>query len=561
MISELAGADEPFFHQRAAKSVIDELGKLTSVTIYVGAGASIERTGLTWTGLNAQLMDKDLGTYERRIALVRSHGELASASSIAREYERTHADNALEFLTQGIRELLYSGSGLEQSYFNDRVIALANDYMRAGEHVVVVTPNYDDFLIDSLRQSEDKGTAEFERVAIFGFGVTDQGEATPLSDELIRLKAALREPKTLSVVYLHGVVPRTRDPLAGNATSRIEPLPQHVYPVFSESDYAATRANSGEILTATFSGRDLLVVGTSLTDPPLLHALSVSKDTVVGDPKRHRFVIRPLQGLDLSGIDDEAFASFQQVQKDRSDHLGVRLVTPPFFFQVPQLLEEVRVAIDLDLGIDARPRAYSESGSTPRYGERLNQWWRAWKEDEDVPLTQRQYIAHSFLDNVALPSLRAILQSPDEEDLRLEAWIRWEPNSRHLRLWASSTGTWPDTESARWDSIGMGGTYGATLAFLNGAPTYAAGLSERTRWGSFLSKPVRYENETRYLQIGVISLASKWPQSDSSVNPRNKENRAALLAFLDYCGKELFTPGRLPDLGSNASWSDASDHA
>ena len=38
------------------KALVERLAALRDVVFYVGAGASIERTGLTWDGLTAELL-------------------------------------------------------------------------------------------------------------------------------------------------------------------------------------------------------------------------------------------------------------------------------------------------------------------------------------------------------------------------------------------------------------------------------------------------------------------------------------------------------------------------
>jgi hypothetical protein len=535
MIAELAGDDEPFFEQRSTHNLVDDLSKLTDVTLYIGAGASIERTGLTWAGLSAQLLDKDLGNYESRISIVRAQSELATSSAIDRQFKRTHADNAQAALVDAIRELFYGGPRVQPSYFNERVIAFANDLIGAGRRVVVVTPNYDDFLFDAVQKVLEDGSALFDNVEFFGFGMSD-GAASPLRPQLSELGKAIRKKSTLCIVYTHGFVSRTSDPLVD------QPRLDHVDPVFSERDYSLSRPNTEEVLGLLFRKRDVLILGSSLTDPPLLHALA---DSNAHNPRpgRARIAIRPLQGIDLSQLADDDFASFRRVEDDRAEHLGLRIVNPPFFFQSPQLLEEARVALALAHGSAGRARRYSAPGSTPRYGYRLDEWWQAWNEDDDYPLQSRQFDSHRLLRNIALDFVGDLLECPEDEDLRVEAWIRHHPGSRELRLWASSTGNWPDIDTARHEKISLKSEYSATYAFLNGAPTYE-GHPEDPRWKSFLSKPIRYTNEryNTYLPVGVISLASMRPQSTGSLNPRYKENIGQLFLALELIGTVLFFP-------------------
>ena len=549
MIDALVGLAEPFFHDRSTHNAIDEMARLENVTIFVGAGAAIERTGLTWAGMSAHLLDKDLGSYAERISIVRTIGELAAASAIERQFQKRFADEPKRALTRAIHELLYGGSQVEPSYFNERVVALANDFVGASQSVVVVTPNYDDFLLGELSNLLRDGDASFQGVDVFAFGVTADGEATTLTDEKReRLVASAADKTRITLVHVHGLEQRELHADSqpdGDQVTIVLP-DEHAYPVFSEGDYVATRTNTEEILGLLFRERDIMVVGASLTDPPLLHALT---ERARAFHDRKCYAVRPLQGLDLSRLSDEVAASFVEVERDRASALGMNLVSPPFYFQAPQLLEEVRVALKLHRPPKGtRKRDYAGPGSSPRYGSRLESWWRAWRDDETISVPEMQSYAHSLLALAVLPVVREVLDSDEDEDMRLEAWVRWEPQSRELRLWASSTGDWPEMDMARRERIGIGANYPATTAFINGAPTYATGPTQRTRWHSFLSKPVRYmqPEEEKYggchIQVGVLSLSSMRSESTSSLNPRVKENAGILFNMLDAAGRALFAP-------------------
>ena len=63
---------EGYFHRPAVKALVERLAALRDVVFYVGAGASIERTGLTWDGLTAELLSAidASGDYSSRIERV-----------------------------------------------------------------------------------------------------------------------------------------------------------------------------------------------------------------------------------------------------------------------------------------------------------------------------------------------------------------------------------------------------------------------------------------------------------------------------------------------------------
>src|ERR1700739_3568247 len=83
--SELA-----FFHRPRTHNLIDDLSDLDEITIYVGAGASIERTGLSWGGLIAHLLSPDLGDYKKRSQLANVLSPPYASSAAAEHYKHRY---------------------------------------------------------------------------------------------------------------------------------------------------------------------------------------------------------------------------------------------------------------------------------------------------------------------------------------------------------------------------------------------------------------------------------------------------------------------------------------
>jgi len=524
-----------FFHRRSTHKLIDELRQLDAITLYVGAGASIERTGLTWEGLSAQLLDTSLGDFSERIELVRASSSLAVSSAISHLFETSRTDGWRDRLRETICDLLYRGPEKQASYFNDRVLGVANDLVGAGRSVVVVTPNYDQFLLEALKELQDLGAAAFKKEKVFAFGVDKNGDPIPLEPQLSELKTALADRATLCVVYLHGFVART--------VPRKKSL-KAAYPVVSEADYAATRSNSQEILGELFRDRDAIIVGSSITDPPLIHALLEARKTLdqssASTYRGKRFAIIPTHGALPSSLSTKSIKSLRRVEELRAAHLGVRLVTPPYYFQAPQILEELRV----DLVAAQEQLNYSDPQALHRYGARLSDWWWSWLYDSESRMAQRQEDTYKFLEEQALPVARDILGAAEAENLKLEAWIRWQPEERELALWASSTGSWPDSDTMRRDLLAMTTTYAATKAFLNGAPTYMKSMSADSRWKAYLAKPIRHMDKAYgvYQPVGVLCVASMNEQDASCINPQVRGNTAELFNYLDSVGTVLFSP-------------------
>jgi hypothetical protein len=520
---------KPFFHLESTKKYIEELTALDSVVIYVGAGVSIERTGLTWEGLSAQMLDDALGSYADRVDIVRNASStLAVASAIVQQVQEKSATNWRDQLSSDIGKHLYAGPADQTAYFVDRVLALASAYIRAGRKVIIVTPNYDRFLLDGIEEQQQRLDNTYKDVTIVQLGVDGDGKPTAPDQELAKMNEALAQPDTLTVVFIHGTVERP-----GSST----PPEERSYPVVSEEDYARTRDNSQLVLGELFSDRHLIVVGSSVTDPPLVHALVASRPSGK-QPKR--YVIRPIQGQYSGSLSAAARENLQKVEERRAKHLGVELISPTYYFQAPQVLEEVRV----NLGAKSTGPKYSDPNATHRYGGRLLRWWDDWLAWGGERIEDRQERHYRFLREEALPRLRDKLNAKGGERLKLEAWIRWNPEKRRLALWASSNGSWPESQTMRKDRIASTTQIIATQAFQNGAPTYEKDESELTRWKSYLAKPIRTRDREYgvFLPVGVICVASMAPQEESTLNPTIQTNRAELMVLLDIIGTSVFDP-------------------
>ena len=78
-----------------------------------------------------------------------------------------------------------------------------------------------------------------------------------------------------------------------------------------------TTRGPGELTSDTrclFTGRSALIVGSSLTDPPLIHALLTARDQTAYRDVTKRFVIRPLQGMAVTALGGEASAGLLKLR-------------------------------------------------------------------------------------------------------------------------------------------------------------------------------------------------------------------------------------------------------
>lgn len=370
-----------------------------------------------------------------------------------------------------------------------------------------------------------------------------------INSRIDSIQDSIRNDADVTVVHLHGLI---------TSTGEHETSEHHrgIQPVITEGDYVSTEESSAKALHQLFAARNVLILGASISDPPLIRALLSTKvDDESGASVKSvvRFVFHPLQGFRPLAGDASLDEALLLVHASRLEHLGLELITPDFFIQVPQLLEEVRHSLALQESDSREP--YSSPTAIHRYGRRLVDWWYQWLFN-GLPLPHRQVSAHKYLER-KLNTVRRVLSAPETEPLKIEIWIRWSPeNTRQLALWASSVGAWSDPETMRKGKIRPDTPYVAVKAFMNGSPTFMS--ATEGRWKSYLAAPIWYlhtysDDDESFTEteeftpagsipIGVILMASMWDQAESAISPRRRRRTAQALNVLDHVAQNLVKP-------------------
>lgn len=514
-----------FFHRPETREMIAKLAGWSGWTIYVGAGGSVDRTGLTWSRLVDELLEDFVADADLRRVVLAQHGEQRAATIACSLYGDD--DDSTDRITRKIQELLYGNPGFLAGRMLPFVAGLAVTLWLVGSPVAIVTPNYDSYLLDEIRlqldPSEAMSPAELATL-VRHYVARGANETLEVLEEHLADQA-------ITFVSLHGYIPKR-----GEAVSP---------PVVSEADYHRTSDDSTKLLTRLFADRNLLILGSSLTDPPLVSALHQTKRPSTGlsdvDPPRERVAVLPLQGTEWASVPREQMPQAVQLTEQRLETLDVESIFPDFFGQVGQFVHEVTKCIEFGDVDDLR--AFT---SKRRYGSRLTQWWGDW-----IAMTQgaagSQANHHSLLRDVCA-EVAEILNTSPSEPLKLEAWVRWQPseNRRELALWASSVGTWPDIQSMRRDTISPDSPYRSVQAFCNGSPTFmSARPGESTRWKTYLAVPVWLARDNGWLQVGVLSLASMREEASASLN-RTARGLGAVIKLMNPLGRAIFDPQRRP---------------
>ncbi len=505
---------EPYLERAETIEHIEDIAAQERVIIYAGSGVSIDKTGLSWPKLVESLMEHRLGGLE-----LRTFSPLESASIVKQLLLKEYGEERINGkLADELRRLLYPSQMWRQAQLPHAVMRLIAELHNQDRDYHVFTTNYDDFLerqkvILDAQSMEKQGSAlALESVAL-DYSV-DISEKEHLLREVARYTSC--DPASRLLVHLHGYVPQD---FAAPAT----------FVTFSEVDYARSYRLSAEVLERVLQDHSMLIIGSSLTDPPLLNALARTAEQAK-QQQLSRLAIMPLQGLLVPSDEERRITAICKNIRDRMEHFEVGVTFPDFYAQTAQLLTEIRVA--------ARERRAGNpyKGSPAEHRNRLEQWWLAWQEDRSG-----DWAAANLRDHEALLDRLRELQRKfkvSREMMKLEIWIRWQPGtgSRILKLWASSTGTWPDERSMATAPIGNNSHYVSVQTFCLGRPGVHATVNDR--WPTYLAVPIWVGAEqSQDLPVAVISLASM--EEETRIDRKEAARISNMVEELAAIGKEL----------------------
>lgn len=497
---------EPFFHRRESYRLIRDLSVPDDWTIYLGSGATVDRTGLSWDLLVDRLLTRFESDPTARRHIIERYGCLGAATMVHQMYESLPDGDGQ--LYEDIRRLLYGGHGHMNGQMLGNVVDFAISLAEAGHSVTLITPNYDDYLAYELVLRQLKVGTEF----VFHGDAEGANKGVPGT-------------VPISCQFIHGFLPRKDFP-----DKKIGSLV--VPPVFSEPQYFDTYQRSLDALSAAFLDRNVMLAGTSIVDAPLVNSLLATKGS-----KTRRYALLPLQADQFRTMDGRISDDLIAWNTRRLKSLEVAPIYPDYFGQTGQFVHEVQQCLvhgDRDM--------MTKRVSPRRYGTRLVTWWNLWKSiNVDDPQGQARHHKELF---DCVDRLRAILEAQAEENLKLEVWVRWYPeSSQQLGLWASSVGTWADTWSMRLDTIAQDSQYRAVRVFCAGAPQFmAADETSSDRWRTYLATPIWQDHQgTGIVPVGVISLASMNEGRASSVGPHNLGALDAALEEMRQVGASILS--------------------
>lgn len=532
----------PFFKRQRTNRLIDQLAKAKKLTIYAGAGVTVDQGGLSWSQLvhhvamSTVVRANDIITDIDLRMLGSAMSPLEAATAILQHFQKATGGNlaqseANNALVSCLSYSLYPGARWNAGELARGIATVTLTRAINDLPTRIVTTNYDTLLEDAIAEQRESAANSFKK-----FGMSES--VPPLNTYL--LEQTIPDDDVLSFVYLHGRISASPDDAVQGTVA------------FTEIDYARVRPTVSEFLRENFRRSPLLIVGASLTDPPLIAAL---QDTIPASGNTesrtvyHRVALLPIPAIQTQtpiALDAEETKSLSKQHVARMKTLGVELLVPDFYSSVSQFTDEIDCATYRQLwGAERANTIFSP------YWERLSEWWQNWYQYRYQNRTRRRALdtyLRLFLSDLEDDILET---TGRKEHLKVDLWAIWDPSQPHraMKLWASSS--WPRSqwdatdiayleETARAAEITRQSDYPAVRALIEGRPlltdvgelvdTSSHDNPHVSRWRTSLAVPITVYVGSGRNAVGAVTLASMVP--DSLLNPSEP-------ALLDKCVRRM----------------------
>lgn len=515
-------SDPPFFLDHLTNATLEAAAQTAGqLSLYCGAGVTIDRTGHSWSSLVLAGFPKRRGRVsdaptQRQITKLQAQSPEQLASSLVYVLrESAGSKKALQdALRKRLRTALYGNpSRWQRGELANWLVILSVMRAQQSRATLILTTNYDDYIEEAYSNVREalEGTAS----AIPGLRVRRAGVAKPLVELQPRGLTASAPGAYIDLVYLHGRLPRT-GPVSW-------PL------VLDENSYAITAPAVEEAISVALNESALsILLGTSLRDTPLIRALSATR-SAAGER------VAVLTRGQFANADPELEKLTLLLARHRSSELRYAPLFPDFNSQPAQFITELTLKT-----------AVGQSATS--YTERMNGWWNSWVStrgpDPDIPSRLREAVTSvlPLLGCDADPSPLA----EDAERFQLEMWVRADPAgpARSLTRWARSLDALTAGVKGKTASLERDSYLAPIRCFTEGrAGRFDIGELERGResdarytWRSFLCVPIR----VRFCTVGVLTLASTLPLAATSMSS-SEEAVAQVVQILKAEGTRLFT--------------------
>jgi hypothetical protein len=540
MLDAMAGrSNSQFFKMDATIQGIRRIVESESkrLVIYCGAGTTIDKTGYGWADLITALFPQDdpgetTGIDPEDISILRSTYPPQALASILMGDSKTRwgtQEEAMNHCIANLRALLYSKSSWRSGRLANAVASLAVVGATNGIKVDIVTTNYDCYVEEHL----------VSRLSHVNRAYDSRGDKVELSF-VIEGNEGKVEP--IRLYYLHGRVPRSE-----TASEMV---------VLDELSYAKSRETTAKVLDELLDvDTPLLVVGSSLTDAPLIDALAqqMRKANAKNAKKAKRLPPWVAVLTDDSLPTDDAFDAQRNLRltnmsRKRTDLLGLNLVSPNFYYQIPQFVREVEYA----LAQEKKP----PGGKAITYIDRSAAWWSQWSRNgagsDQLALVDRLIKGRKMCEKriSRLAGARG-LELPSDELFRLELFVRDAPTTqRRLTHWANSSGTKERVGDRRSFELSRSSRNASVRTYIDGRPGFFGfeDLEEdlviraEHHWQSYFSVPIVIHPDAKSLQVGVLTLASNKARATTMIPWGHHPHMSRLVDMMITLGREIFCP-------------------
>ena len=513
-----------FFARDDVEQALTDLATSDRLTVFVGAGSSMEVGLPSWAVLIDRLLHRiasgDLGLSGEQVSAyregaLRESGGVLGAASIIRDHfaEPAFAGNSDDFIRQALYEGNSSTTDEIQPGPSARAIADLRPLWPEG-HFEVVTTNYDLLIVNAITEQIKADS----NISLTSARAARGGE--------------LITKNRFAVRHLHGAL----DP-QGVSRREVKPV------VLAEADYHEVQEGHSWqrlLLVDLLRQSPCLFVGASMTDANVLRFLRVASD----EPTAHGHVALLTRTAGYLDRDPAVDAALEKSTANRWKEFGVQALYPPYYTDTAQFLAE----------LNRRRRAHRGGRRIDDPGVRLPARLSQWETRMSATtlstgprkFASAQDQAHAALRDwlgIVIRRLPGRLRAQiGRETFGMQLWVSRESGSE-LLLWAQSTNVWRDPSTLEPIKVALGTQWGAIDAYCAGSPVLQdlpAGVG--SRWAETFNVPLFLEDVGGRLPVGVLTLSIMDRHRENLLRQLTPAERIELQNLMSAAGVVYLTP-------------------
>lgn len=520
-----------------------EINDSKSIVVYCGAGVTADRTGVGWAGLIDHVATKlmqpsdfnfvessqvcrqsEENGRENLSSSFKSWDKYFNDETIPLEAKATAAmslaknkDGTMDWdrLKKTFAQALYRDSGWHRGRTLPKLVDFIVISAYMGKNVSIITTNYDTYIEDAIgarlksldNSKKSKGVLQFQgleakrwppKLSWVAYNSSSSQKTDSGPDHGVPFSGD-EESSDIKIHYMHGRLPEKGE-LCGSL-------------VFSEKEYADSHDRTTEKLIEWFSGGPTIIVGTSLTDTPLVRSLLNIK-------RRDEASRAGIYAIMQRTITDKSIS--KQFQLSRAETLGVKLVMYDSYNDIPNIFSNL---------IALCTQGVSGYGGKLPCELALEDWIGSTQKFSREISVYGYEMSSIIINEIFKNIIKA------EEDIKIEFWFvgcaGGSLDKKVLRVWTNSVGPTFTTGLRREEDISEenGKKVASVKAYRSGMPEIISldklnvGFAETNdkeasvgRWKTFLAVPLSIPSKKYNVDIvvGVVTLASTCEMSDSS---------------------------------------------